>query len=68
MPYLGNNLQVCLLYTSDAADEISTGFNGVLKTFALKVGGFTPVPFPINEQQCIIVAVSYTHLTLPTKA
>ena len=53
MPYLGNTLQVAFpSYTS--IDDISAGFNGSTKTFALNVGGSTPVPFPINPQQCLI--------------
>jgi sporulation protein YlmC with PRC-barrel domain len=53
MPYIGNDLQVAFpSYTS--IDDISSGFNGVLKTFALRVSGSTPVPFPVNPQQCLI--------------
>jgi len=53
MPYLGNNLQVAFpSYTN--IDDISGSFNGVLKTFPLRVGGATPVPFPVNPQQCLI--------------
>lgn len=53
MPYLGNNLQVAFP-SYRVIDDISSSFNGVLKTFALKVGGVTPAPFPINPQQCLI--------------
>jgi len=53
MAYLGNDLQVA--YQSyQIIDDISSSFNGVLTTFALQVGGVTPVPFPINPQQCLI--------------
>jgi hypothetical protein len=53
MAYLGNNLQVA--YPSyRVIDDISSQFNGSLKTFALKVAGSTPVPFPVNPQQCLI--------------
>ena len=53
MPYLGNNLQVAFpSYTS--IDDIGGSFNGVLKTFPLKVSGATPVPLPVNPQQCLI--------------
>ena len=53
MAYLGNTLQVA--YPSyRVIDDISSQFNGVLKTFALKIGGIAPVPFPINPQQCLI--------------
>lgn len=54
MPYLGNNLQVA--YQSyRVIDDISSGFNGSTTSFALKVGGYTPAPFPINPQQCVII-------------
>jgi hypothetical protein len=53
MPYIGNDLQVAFpSYTS--IDDISSSFNGVLKTFPLRVSGSAPVPFPINPQQCLI--------------
>jgi hypothetical protein len=53
MAYLGNDLQVA--YPSyRVIDDISSGFNGVLKTFALRVAGSTPIPFPINPQQCLL--------------
>jgi hypothetical protein len=53
MPYLGNNLQAAFpSYTN--VDDISGSFNGSLKTFPLNVGGVTPVPFPVNPQQCLI--------------
>jgi hypothetical protein len=53
MAYLGNNLQVA--YPSyRTIDDISSQFNGVLKTFALQIGGVAAVPFPINPQQCLI--------------
>ena len=53
MSYIGNNLQVA--YPSyRIIDDISSGFNGVLKTFALRVAGSTPIPFPINPQQCLL--------------
>jgi len=53
MAYIGNNLQAAYpSYT--IIDDISSSFNGVLTTFALEVSGTTPVPFPINPQQCLI--------------
>lgn len=53
MPYIGNDLQVAFpSYTS--IDDISPGFNGSQTTFALNVSGSTPVPFPVNPQQCLI--------------
>ena len=53
MPYLGNNLQAAFP-SYRIIDDISSGFNGTLKTFALKIGGATPTPFPLNPQQCLI--------------
>lgn len=53
MPYIGNDLQVAFPgYTN--IDNISASFNGVLTTFPLNVSGSTPVPFPVNPQQCLI--------------
>ena len=53
MAYLGNDLQVA--YESyKIIDDISGSFNSSLTSFALQVGGVTPVPFPINPQQCLI--------------
>lgn len=53
MAYIGNNLQAAFpSYVS--IDDISGSFNGVTKSFALKINGSTPVPFPINPQQCLI--------------
>jgi len=53
MPYIGNDLQVAFpSYTN--IDNIGASFNGVLTTFPLNVNGSTPVPFPINPQQCLI--------------
>jgi len=54
MPYLGNNLQAAFQSYS-VIDDISGSFNGVIKTFPLRVNGVTPSPFPINPQQCLIV-------------
>jgi hypothetical protein len=51
--YLGNNLQVANT-TYRVIDDISSGFNGSTTSFALKVQGLTPVPFPVNEQNCLI--------------
>ncbi len=53
MAYLGNNLQAA--YSSYLnIDDIRASFNGVTTTFPLRVGGASPVPFPINPQQCLI--------------
>jgi hypothetical protein len=53
MAYLGNDLQVAFP-SYRLIDDISASFNGVLTTFALTIGGASPVPFPINPQQCLI--------------
>ena len=53
MAYIGNDLQVAFP-SYRIIDDISSGFNGSQTTFALTVGGATPVPFPINPQQCLI--------------
>ena len=53
MAYIGNDLQVAFP-SYRIIDDISGSFNGVLKTFALNIGGTAPVPFPINPQQCLI--------------
>ncbi len=53
MAYLGNNLQAA--YSSYLnIDDIRASFNGVTTTFPLRVSGASPVPFPINPQQCLI--------------
>lgn len=53
MSYLGNNLQVAFPSYRNI-DDISSSFDGSTKTFPLTLGGATPVPFPINPQQCLI--------------
>ena len=53
MAYLGNNLQVAFS-TYKNIDNISASFNGVTTTFPLLVNGISPVPSPINAQQCLI--------------
>jgi hypothetical protein len=53
MAYIGNDLQVAFP-SYRIIDDISGSFNGVLKTFALRINGTAPVPFPINPQQCLI--------------
>lgn len=53
MGYLGNNLQAA--YSAyQIIDDISSGFNGITVSFALRVKGVTPVPFPLNEQNVLI--------------
>lgn len=53
MAYIGNNLQAA--FTSYLnIDDISSSFNGVTTSFALRVNGVTPSPFPVNSQQCLI--------------
>lgn len=53
MAYIGNNLQVANT-TYQVVDNISAGFNGSTTTFAFRVNGIAPAPFPINPQQCLI--------------
>ena len=51
--YLGNNLQAA--YSSYLLiDSLSASFNGTTTSFALKVNGVAPVPFPLNEQNVLI--------------
>jgi hypothetical protein len=53
MAYLGNNLQAA--YSSYLLiDSLSASFNGTTTSFALKVNGVAPVPFPLNEQNVLI--------------
>ena len=52
MPYIGNNIRSADDYR--LIDDISSGFNGSAKTFALQVAGSAPVPFPKTPQQCLI--------------
>jgi len=53
MAYLGNNLQASYSVYR-LIDNISSNFNGSTTSFALTVNGFTPVPFPVNEQNVLI--------------
>jgi hypothetical protein len=53
MAYLGNNLQVAFS-SYKIIDNISASFNGSTTSFSLTVNGVTPVPAPINVQQCLI--------------
>jgi len=53
MAYIGNDIRVgSTIYRQ--IDDISSSFNGTTTSFALRVGGATPVPFPLNPQQCLI--------------
>jgi len=52
MPYIGNDIRANEDYKT--IDDISSGFNGSVTTFALQVGGVSPTPFPKFETQCII--------------
>lgn len=53
MGYLGNNLQAA--YSSYLLiDSLTASFNGTTTSFPLRVNGFTPVPFPANEQNVLI--------------
>ena len=51
--YIGNDLQVAES-GNKIIDDISSSFNGSTTSFALTVGGYAPVPFPINTQQIYI--------------
>jgi hypothetical protein len=53
MAYIGNTTQVANT-SYRVVDDISAGFNGVTTSFAFKVSGNTPSPFPLNPQNCII--------------
>ena len=52
MAYIGNDVRSNEDYK--IIDDISSGFNGSTTSFALQVGGATPVPFPKFEQQLLI--------------
>ena len=51
--YIGHDLQVAES-GNKIIDDISSSFNGSTTSFALTVGGYAPVPFPINTQQIYI--------------
>lgn len=51
--YIGQDLQVAFPSYLNI-DDISGSFNSVTTSFALTVNGSTPVPLPINSQQCLI--------------
>ena len=53
MSYIGHDLQVAASRYR-IIDDISSGFDGSETSFALQIGGETPVPFPVNAQQCLI--------------
>jgi len=53
MAYIGNTTQVANS-SYRIVDDISSGFNGVTTSFAFRVSGTTPIPFPLNPQNCII--------------
>jgi hypothetical protein len=53
MTYIGNTTQVANS-SYRIVDDISAGFNGVTTSFAFTVSGTTPIPFPLNPQNCII--------------
>jgi len=52
MPYIGNDIRANVDYKT--IDDISSSFNGSTTSFALLVGGVSPVPFPKYETQLII--------------
>ena len=51
--YIGNDLQIANP-SYRIIDDISSSFNGSTTSFALQVGGSTPVPFPISTQQVMV--------------
>ena len=51
--YIGNDLQIANP-SYRIIDDISSSFNGSTTSFALQVGGSTPVPFPISTQQVML--------------
>jgi len=53
MAYLGNS-PVLSAQTYQNIDDISGSFNGSTTSFALKVNGVAPVPFPTQTNQCLI--------------
>lgn len=53
MAYIGNSLQTAQP-NYQIIDDISASFNGSTTTFAIQVGGATPVPFPVSAQHCMI--------------
>ena len=52
MPYIGNDIRSNEDYKT--IDDISSSFNGSTTSFALLVGGTSPVPFPKYEIQLLI--------------
>lgn len=53
MAYIGNTLRTAQP-NYQIIDDISASFDGSTTTFALQVGGATPVPFPVSAQHCLI--------------
>ena len=52
MPYIGNTIRAADDYR--LIDDISSGFDGSEVSFALRVAGSAPVPFPKSPQQVLI--------------
>lgn len=53
MAYIGNTLRTAQP-NYQIIDDISASFDGTTTSFALRVGGVTPVPFPLSQQHCLI--------------
>tara|TARA_B100002019_G_scaffold293297_1_gene319933 strand:+ start:11556 stop:13205 length:1650 start_codon:yes stop_codon:yes gene_type:complete len=53
MGYIGQSPQIAQS-TYQSIDDISSSFNGSTTSFALQVGGVSPVPFPIASENCLI--------------
>ena len=53
MGYIGQSPQIAQS-TYQSIDDISSSFDGSTTSFALQVGGVSPVPFPIASENCLI--------------
>ncbi|MEK9697181.1 MAG: hypothetical protein VW270_15570, partial [Candidatus Poseidoniales archaeon] len=53
MGYIGQSPQIAQR-TYQSIDDISSSFDGSTTSFALQVGGVSPVPFPIASENCLI--------------
>ena len=53
MGYIGQSPQIAQS-NYQSIDDISSSFDGSTTSFALQVGGVSPVPFPIASENCLI--------------
>ena len=53
MGYIGQSPQIAQS-RYQSIDDISSSFDGSTTSFALQVGGVSPVPFPIASENCLI--------------